>query len=113
MKFIASPFCIPSIPVTTEKVGCIDKDGKKNHILILTIPASPDLHTNHQDDAYYRMGDKSHKLSFSERMQMLYAKGSRYYEDEPTGLRYSQRLEIMNSPIIRHPNKRSFSKEAK
>lgn len=64
MKFIASPFCIPSIPVTTEKVGCIDKDGKKNHILILTIPASPDLHTNHQDDAYYRMGDKSHKLIF-------------------------------------------------
>jgi len=29
------------------------------------------------------MGDKFHKLSFSERMQMLYAKGSRYYEDEP------------------------------
>lgn len=29
------------------------------------------------------MGDRSHKLNFDERLQLLYAKGGRYYEDEP------------------------------
>ncbi|MDE5909538.1 MAG: hypothetical protein K2H52_12465 [Lachnospiraceae bacterium] len=29
------------------------------------------------------MGDKSKKLNFDERLQFMYVKGSRYYEDEP------------------------------
>lgn len=29
------------------------------------------------------MGDKSKKLNFDERLQLMYAKGSRYFEDEP------------------------------
>ena len=61
----------------------IDKDGKANHLLVITIPQSSELHANQQDDVYYRMRDKSKKLNFDERLQLMYAKGSRYYEDEP------------------------------
>ena len=67
----------------TETVECIDKDGNPNHLLVITIPQSSELHANQQDDVYYRMGDKSKKLNFDERLQLMYAKGSRYYEDEP------------------------------
>ncbi len=49
----------------------------------MTIPQSSELHANQQDEVYYRMGDKSKKLNFDERLQLMYAKGSRYYEDEP------------------------------
>ncbi len=49
----------------------------------MTIPQSPELHANQQDEVYYRMGDKSKKLNFDERLQFMYVKGSRYYEDEP------------------------------
>lgn len=76
-------YCKPSVRVTTETVECVDKDGKPNHLLIMTIPQSSELHANQQDDVYYRMGDKSKKLNFDERLQLMYAKGSRYYEDEP------------------------------
>ena len=76
-------YCKPSVRVMTETVDCIDKDGKANHLLIITIPQSSELHANQQDDVYYRMGDKSKKLNFDERLQLMYAKGSRYYEDEP------------------------------
>ena len=76
-------YCKPSIRVMTETVECIDKDGKPNHLLVITIPQSSELHANQQDDVYYRMGDKSKKLNFDERLQLMYAKGSRYYEDEP------------------------------
>ena len=76
-------YCTPSVMVTTETVECRDKDGNPNHLLIMTIPQSSELHANQQDEVYYRMGDKSKKLNFDERLQLMYAKGSRYYEDEP------------------------------
>ena len=74
-------FCNPSIPVTCSYIPCIDKDGKGNHILLMHIPASMYLHTNQADEAFMRVGDKSRKLSFDERMQLMYDKGERFYED--------------------------------
>lgn len=76
-------YCTPSVRVTTETIDCIDKNGKPNHLLVMTIPQSTELHANQQDEVYYRMGDKSKKLNFDERLQLMYAKGARYYEDEP------------------------------
>ena len=76
-------FCKPSVLVETETIDCIDVNGKPNHLLLITIPQSPELHANQQDDVYYRMGDKSQKLSFDDRLRLMYSKGSRYYEDEP------------------------------
>lgn len=76
-------FCKPSVLVESEFVPCKDKDGNENHILIMTIPQSTELHANQQDDVYYRMGDKSQRLSFEDRLRLMYAKGSRYFEDEP------------------------------
>ncbi len=40
-----------------------------------------ELHANQADEAYMRVGDKSRKLSFEERIQLMYDKGERYYED--------------------------------
>ena len=74
-------FCNPSVPITTDLVSCTDKDGNDNHILLMYIPASSELHANQADEAYMRIGDKSRKLSFEERIQLMYDKGERYYED--------------------------------
>lgn len=76
-------FCKPSVLVETETLDCMDASGKPNHLLLIKIPQSPELHANQQDDVYYRMGDKSQKLSFDDRLRLMYSKGSRYYEDEP------------------------------
>lgn len=76
-------YCFPSIQIETEKIECVDCNGHPNHILLLYIPQSNELHANHRDEAYLRVGDKSKKLSFEERMQLMYAKGTRYFEDEP------------------------------
>ena len=74
-------FCNPSIPVTCSYLPCIDKDGNENRILLMEIPASSSLHTNQADEAFMRVGDKSRKLTFDERVQLMYDKGERYYED--------------------------------
>ena len=74
-------FCNPSVPITSELLPCTDKDGNENHILLMHIPASSELHANQADEAFMRVGDKSRKLSFEERIQLMYDKGERYYED--------------------------------
>ena len=74
-------FCNPSVPVTCSFLPCTDKDGNENRILLMEIPASSSLHTNQADEAFMRVGDKSRKLTFDERVQLMYDKGERYYED--------------------------------
>ena len=74
-------FCNPSVSVTCSYLPCTDKDGNENRILLMEIPASSNLHTNQADEAFMRVGDKSRKLTFDERVQLMYDKGERYYED--------------------------------
>ena len=76
-------FCNPTVPVTTEMVECVNSEGKNDHVLLMHIEASPLLHTNQADEAFLRVGDKSKKLDFNDRMALMYAKGVRYFEDEP------------------------------
>ncbi len=76
-------FCVPTVSVTTEFLPCIDCDGHNNHVLVMNIPASPRLHANQADEVFWRVGDKSRKLPFEERLQLMYDKGERYYEDSP------------------------------
>lgn len=76
-------FCNPTVPITTEMVECINYKGQPDHVLLMHIEASPLLHANQADEAFLRVGDKSKKLDFNDRMTLMYAKGVRYYEDEP------------------------------
>lgn len=76
-------FCNPTVPITTEMVECTNYKGQPDHVLLMHIEASPLLHANQADEAFIRVGDKSRKLDFNDRMTLMYAKGVRYYEDEP------------------------------
>ncbi len=75
-------FCEPSIPVEIQKVTCIDAQGRDNHIIVMHIEPSMAVHANQADEAYLRVGDKSKKLTFEERTQLMYDKGERYFEDK-------------------------------
>lgn len=76
-------FCRPSVKTETELLECVNASGKPDHILMLRVIQSSELHANQADEVYYRIGDKSKKLNFEERVQLMYAKGTRYFEDTP------------------------------
>ena len=76
-------FCVPSVPVEVHFIDCIDVNGQPNRVLAIHVEPSMQVHANQADDAFYRVGDKSKKLNFEMRMQLFYAKGGRYFEDEP------------------------------
>ena len=75
-------FCEPSVPVEIQKIPCIDDKGRDNHIIVMHIEPSMAAHANQADEAYIRVGDKSKKLTFEERTQLMYDKGERYFEDK-------------------------------
>lgn len=77
--------CVPSVNVSFSYLPCVDEHGRSNRILLIHVPASNRLHTTQADDCYMRVGDKSKKLNFEERLQLMSDKGERNFEDEPVG----------------------------
>jgi ATP-dependent DNA helicase RecG len=49
-----------------EKVPCIDEKGRENHVLVMHIDASLQVHANQADDVSLRVGDKSKLQTFEE-----------------------------------------------
>ena len=96
-------FCVPTISVTTEFMPCQDSEGNDNHILIIHVPASPRLHANQADEVFWRVGDKSRKLPFEERLQLMYDKGERNYEDSPA---YGATIEDIDMDAVKAYMKR-------
>ena len=76
-------FCVPTVKVEIEKVQCIDFKGRENHVLLMHIEPSMEVHANQADEVFMRVGYKSKKLAFEERMQLMYDKGERFFEDKP------------------------------
>lgn len=76
-------FCVPTVKVEIEKVQCIDFKGRENHVLLMHIEPSMEVHANQADEVFMRVGDKSKKLAFEEQMQLMYDKGERFFEDKP------------------------------
>lgn len=76
-------YCNPSVQVSTDLVPCMDSRGQKNHVLLMHIDASMHMHTNHADEVFLRVGDRTKKLTFEDRITLMYDKGMRFYEDSP------------------------------
>ena len=76
-------YCNPTVEVRTELVPCNDMHGNDNHVLLMFVEPSMQVHANQADEVYIRVGDKSKKLSFEDRTQLMYDKGTRYFEDSP------------------------------
>ncbi|MDE6842762.1 MAG: putative DNA binding domain-containing protein, partial [Muribaculaceae bacterium] len=76
-------FCNPTVRATFELIDCVNRNGKPDKILLFHIQPSADLHATQNDECYLRLGDKSRKLTFMERMQLMYDKGVQSFEDTP------------------------------
>ena len=90
-------YCVPSIATSTEYMDVTDVNGQPNHIILMAVPQSVRVHANQADEVYYRVGDKSKKLNFEQRMQLVYAKGEHYYEDAPVN---NARWEDLNMDLV-------------
>ena len=75
-------YCEPTVKTEIEWIPCIDYKRRQNHVIVMHIEPSPQVHTNQADEVYLRVGDKSKLLKFEDRLQLTYDKGERYFEDK-------------------------------
>lgn len=116
-------FCNPTIKVEIEKVPCVDEKGRDNHVLVMHMDASPQVHANQADDVFLRVGDKSKLQTFEERLQLNYDKGERYFEDKTVAdatiddidmnfvKEYTDKINYGKSPLEYLKENRGFIKE--
>ena len=52
---------------THEYQDVTDSKGQKNHFILMRVIPSMKVHANQADEVYYRVGDKSKKLTFAQR----------------------------------------------
>ena len=90
-------FCAPSVNAQVEMVPCIDRTGKDNHVLVFHIEPSLRVYANQADEVFLRVGDKSKKLSFDERFQLMNDKGQSCYEETPV---YTAELEDIDMSLV-------------
>lgn len=76
-------FCVPSVKIELKTLDVTDRNGKPNHILRMYVFPSEQVIANQADEVYLRVGDKSKKLNFEQRLQLVYARGVKRFEDQP------------------------------
>ena len=75
-------YCVPSVKAEVSTLDVTDFKGRDNHILLMQIFPSDQVIANQADEVFLRVGDKSKKLNFEQRLQLVYAKGVKYFEDQ-------------------------------
>ena len=76
-------YCVPNVQVDAILMDVTDSHGKANHVLRIRVYPNNKVVANQADEVYLRVGDKSKKLNFEQRLQLVYAKGVKYFEDQP------------------------------
>ena len=81
-ELLRAPFdyCIPSVQADPKIIDVMDCNGNPNHILRMQVFPSNKVVANQADEVFLRVGDKSKKLNFEQRLQLVYAKGVKYFE---------------------------------
>ena len=90
-------FCAPSVNAQIEMVPCVDRTGQDNHVLVFHIEPSLRVYANQADEVFLRVGDKSKKLSFDERFQLMNDKGQSCYEETAV---YSAGLDDIDMNLV-------------
>ncbi len=67
-------FCEPAVKVDIERVPCIDYKGRENHVMVMYIEPSPQVHADQSGEIYLRVGDKCKLLFSDERLQLIHDK---------------------------------------
>ena len=80
----AIDFTEPTVVTSAQMYECIREDGQADHLLIIEIPPGTSVHTTKRDEAFLRIGDENHKLSFAQRRELFYDKSQSAFESERT-----------------------------
>lgn len=80
---VSFDFTQPSVRCSSRLIECRREDDTSDHLLVIEVEASPQVHTTNNDEVFLRVGDETRKLNFDQRRELLYDKGQASYETTP------------------------------
>lgn len=79
----ALDFTVPPVRTRANRVDCINSKGAHDHLLMLEIEPSPEVHATTKDEVFLRVGDETRRLTFAQRRELEFDKGQANYETTP------------------------------
>jgi ATP-dependent DNA helicase RecG len=77
-------YCMPPVRAERRLLACVRGDGRRDHLLIFTVPPNDGyMHANTKDDVYLRVGDENRRLTFTQRQELAFDRGPGSYEARP------------------------------
>ena len=80
---IGFKFTDPPVPFETALLSCVNTAGDADHLFIITVPPSDQVHATTAGDVFLRVGDEDRRLSFDQRIQLQYDRGDTGFERTP------------------------------
>lgn len=71
---------VPVVPHRVERVPCVKDSGVPDELLAIWVEPSRQVHANHRDEVYLRVGDETRRLTFDQRRELLFDKGQAAFE---------------------------------
>lgn len=90
----ALAFCRPPVRVQPFWLPCTNRRGLEDRVLAVEIQPGEKIHSNSKDEVYLREGDRTRKLDFEERLQLVYDRGEASYELTEVGQATLEDLEL-------------------
>jgi ATP-dependent DNA helicase RecG len=76
----AIDFTVPTVRCRLREIDCVDDTGMPDHLVVVEVDPSEQIHANRRDEVFLRVGDENRKVTFSQRQELLYDKGQATYE---------------------------------
>ena len=76
-------FTTPPVRYTVELLPSINHGGDADHLFIVQLPPSRQVHTTVRDEVFLRISDENRRLTFEQRIELHYDRGDATFESTP------------------------------
>lgn len=83
LRQAAMKFTAPPVRHTVDLVACTSGSGASDHVLVLEVHPSDQLHRTHRDEIYRRVGDETRRLGDEDTRELAFDKGERPFDGMP------------------------------
>ena len=80
----AVDFTEPTVATRPRLLAFTRADDTADHLLVIEVPPGRVVHTTTRDEAFLRIGDENHRLTYVQRRELLYDKSQSTFETTPT-----------------------------
>ena len=80
---VAMDFTTPAVLVRAQLIDCLNRHGDPDHLMILEVEPSSQVHSTTGDEVFLRVGDETRRLTFAQRRELEFDKGQANYETTP------------------------------